>query len=385
MPSPQRTMLQGPWRMLANRATPPNSYSAAGQGAPQLQWQAQPPPEQQQWPSAPAGYPPAQQPPQYQQPPDAYQQPPPPAAAYNATAAAAAATSGDLVVFDSGLINSVSLTGVVAAAPTTRHFSSGKSVTRLVLSTFAGPSPFVKSFPVEVEAWDEAGAALAAVPPGAAITVDAHLRGDRGRLQVVADAVWVVDPATIPGDAAAAPYDPNVAPAAGGYFGGAGGASGERGGWRESKTPPPSELAAAFAAPGGSFVALAQQHGVLETALLEKLLDAAKAGRAPVDWEKLSHEVEQFASEGAVPLSEVATAIDAWAAANPGALRTKDGSLKMAPIRTQLLAHPALGPRLQAAEAARAQASGSSVGSQSGTYALIRMCLGAKAAGVALH
>ncbi|KIY92336.1 hypothetical protein MNEG_15627 [Monoraphidium neglectum] len=124
---------------------------------------------------------------------------------------------------------------------------------------------------------------------------------------------------------------------------------------------------------------MSQQHSLKPSELIDLLLEAARGG-APLDWPKLAFEAERFASDdGSVPASEVAAAVDAWLAANPGAPPNRDGTPRRKLIREGLLAHPQLGPRLRAAEEAEGG------GGLSGTYALISLALGARAAGVRLH
>jgi len=243
-------------------------------------------------------------------------------------------------VFDQELVNSLSLTSVVQAPPLHKAFTSGNQLTKVLVSTYAGAS-FVKSTPVELEGWGDVAAQMQALQPGDPVTVNGHLAADgprgggaapaRGaRLRVVVEKIWWIDPATVPPTATAAAlnrqYTYSSGAGAGAVGRAAGGGSSSIGGgampmWR---TPLISEIAAQFAAPGGSFLAMAAQYGVLPTTMLQKLLNAAAQG-LPTDWGKLVHEVEQFASDGAVALSEVAGAVDAWVAANPGAVNADGG------------------------------------------------------------
>jgi hypothetical protein len=364
------------------------------QQQPQQQWQQPLDPQQQQQQQqqsfsnqqiAQEHYPEQQQPPVYdqqqpfydqqpQQPPPQQQQPqqPPPA-------------DREYVVYDAELVNSVSLTLLVAAPPATKSFPSGSTLTKVIATTYAGGG-YAKSIPVELEGWGAAAAALAAVRSGEPVTVNGRLdasappgvRSSSGssalpRLRVVVDQLWWIDPATVPAGAAAAPIDPRYTTS--GNLSGGGQASGPPG-VPMRRIPPAEQLATQFNAPGGSFLAIAEQYGVLPGTLLNKLLDGAKGGAAPVDWSKAVHEVEQFASDGAIAVSEVAPAVDGWVAANPTAVN-QDGSPKKALVRGALLGHPTLGARLQQAEAA--------AGTMAPTYALISTALAARAAGVRLY
>lgn len=190
------------------------------------------------------------------------------------------------------------------------------------------------------------------------------------------NSVWWVDPSTIPPEAAAglAPYSGEHASGQSyASAGGGGAAPGSR------RTPPNQQLAAEFNAPGefgfrvcsasvpltrgaapgsrrtppnqqlaaefnardlvltaprlpnadsptpgptphptgGNFVSLAAQYSVLPTTLLSKLLDAATKNSQPLDWSKLTHEVEQWAGDGNISLAEVVPEVHAWLAANP--------------------------------------------------------------------
>jgi hypothetical protein len=319
----------------------------------------------------------------------------------------------EYVFFEPGLVNTLSLTGLVASRPALRRLAGGEARASAALVTCAGPGR-AEPARVQLEAWGSVAARLAALPAGTPVTINGHLAagpiggragggvgggsGRAQRLRVVVEAVWRVDPDTVPaGTAAAAEAALNGGGAARGPATGgavaplprpAAGAAHGRCLPPRPRAPPDAALAAAFCAPGGSFVELAGRYGLPPGGALSKLLAAAAAG-APLDWAKLAHEAEQFASAGSdgpcAALPEVAEAVAAWVAANPGAAN-RDGSPKRARIRAALLADPRLGPRLAAAEAAAgAEGGGGGARSAVGTYVLIGLALGARAAGVALR
>ena len=339
------------------------------------------PPPQQQQPYAPPLQQQQQQQP-YAPPPQAQQAyaPPPPPQQQQQPAPAGAEPpapfdAAELVKFEADLVNSLSLTGVVAAPPVFKSFESGKAVTRLVLTMYPG-GHFARSGHIEVEGWQAVAMQLAPLAPGTPITVNAHLSVSSGpvgppQLRVTVDACWLVDPATVPPGFAPAPYS-------GQHVLGSDGSGGAA-----ATLPQVSQLMGEYNAPGVGLVALAAQYGVPPSTLLTRLLDGSARRLAPgLDWGKLVRDVEQFASDGAIPLREVAAEIAAWAAANPAAVN-KDGSPTRTLVRGALLAHTRLGPQLAAAEAAMRVASGSS-GGKSATFALINVAIAARAAGVAL-
>jgi hypothetical protein len=352
----------------------------------------------------------------------------------------------EYVFFEPALVNALSLTGTVASppAPAPRRGARGEAaVTTVRVTTYGGGGEWGPAAPLtlELEGRGSVGTELAALEPGDPVTVNGHLEAAGGGatgLRVVVDAVWWVDPATLPpravggagaggggggGGAAAGGEPPPLppppgssgvpprsgsappgggAPAAAPAAPGAAGASSSARAPRapppppppppQRRTPPPAALAAAFCSPGGSFVELAARYGVEPTSLLAKLL-AAAAGGAPLDWGKLCHEAEQFATggDGGAALADVAAFVDAWVSANPSAAN-RDGSPALRAVRAALLADVRLGPGLAAAEAAAGAAAaaeagggGSGARAQGGTYALINIALSARALGVRLY
>ncbi|KAI8464798.1 MAG: hypothetical protein J3K34DRAFT_489968 [Monoraphidium minutum] len=216
----------------------------------------------------------------------------------------------------------------------------------------------------------------------------------RARLALLADGVWRVAPESIPAGACAAAYDGRFGGAPSGGWtaaalraSGGGGATpshaagGGGAGGGAPPPPPPRPLPALpalvgqFNAPGGSFVEMAALYGLPAVEVIAVLSE----GGAALDWPKLAHEAEQYASDGEVAAAEVAAAAGAWAGANPGG--GGGGAARAAAVARlgeALLADPRLGPRLRRVEA---EAGG---GGAEGAAVLAALWLGAWGAGVPL-